>query len=519
MAIRQLRGSHSGENQAEIIIEVIKDYDLGSRLGYFVTDNAYNNDTAVEIVVAHFFRSWTEKKRRSRRLRCLGHVINLSAKAFLYGKEFDAFERDIENVREHSELLKELNIWRKRGPVGKLHNIITFICRSPQRRDKFADIKQFTDDDQEDFNHLKLVVDNATRWNSLYLMTERALKLRDRIDRFCIDNAEFMHGSSTKKAQTDDELAHLLKNDILSGDDWLALAEILSILKPFYDLTKRAEGDRGVLSDYLTTLNKLIVHVREKRDDLVLRDSSAHLATPATAHLRVCIVNCWTKLDEYFAIVDNTPAHYASIVTNPSMKWVYFEHKWRHASTWQDATNAKNWLPGGKAALESLWEEYREIPIPVDVASESVSGAKRARSPTEFELDTDMTALYGPDQEEDPLQVWNSAYPFRLEELETLPEFWIRQAKQKSTYRLAQMGLDMASIPAMSSDCERVFSQGKLLITGQRNRLKADIIEATQCLRMWMIMDRKKLGKWKVKGGWATPMELRINEDGGVGGP
>jgi len=81
------------------------------------------------------------------------------------------------------------------------------------------------------------------------------------------------------------------------------------------------------------------------------------------------------------------------------------------------------------------------------------------------------------------------------------------------------MGLDMASIPAMSSDCERVFSQGKLLITGQRNRLKADIIEATQCLRMWMIMDRKKLGKWKVKGGWATPMELRINEDGGVGGP
>jgi hypothetical protein len=41
------------------------------------------------------------------------------------------------------------------------------------------------------------------------------------------------------------------------------------------------------------------------------------------------------------------------------------------------------------------------------------------------------------------------------------------------------MGLDMASIPAMSNDCERVFSQGKLLITGQRNPLKANIIEAT----------------------------------------
>jgi hAT family C-terminal dimerisation region len=57
------------------------------------------------------------------------------------------------------------------------------------------------------------------------------------------------------------------------------------------------------------------------------------------------------------------------------------------------------------------------------------------------------------------------------------------------------MGLDMLRIPAMSSDCERVFSQAKLMITGQRHRLKPDIVEASQCLRAWLIIDRKKLGK------------------------
>jgi hypothetical protein len=62
----------------------------------------------------------------------------------------------------------------------------------------------------------------------------------------------------------------------------------------------------------------------------------------------------------------------------------------------------------------------------------------------------------------------------------------------------------MISIPAMSSECERVFSQAKLLITGQRGALTVDIIEATQCLRMWLIMDRKKLGKWSGKGNWAA---------------
>jgi len=72
-----------------------------------------------------------EKRRKARRLRCLGHVINLAVKAFLFGTEYDAFEQDIESTREKSELLKELNLWRKRGPVGRLHNIITYICRSP----------------------------------------------------------------------------------------------------------------------------------------------------------------------------------------------------------------------------------------------------------------------------------------------------------------------------------------------------------------------------------------------------
>jgi hypothetical protein len=71
------------------------------------------------------------KRRNARRLRCLGHVINLAAKAFLFGTEYDAFEKDIKSTKEKSELLQELKLWRKRGPVGRLHNIITYICRSP----------------------------------------------------------------------------------------------------------------------------------------------------------------------------------------------------------------------------------------------------------------------------------------------------------------------------------------------------------------------------------------------------
>jgi hypothetical protein len=55
-----------------------------------------------------------------------------------------------------------------------------------------------------------------------------------------------------------------------------------------------------------------------------------------------------------------------------------------------------------------------------------------------------------------------------------------------------------------------VHASSKLLITGQRHRLKADIIEATQCLRMWLIMDRKSANKWRGKGNWMVPNEISI---------
>ena len=37
----------------------------------------------------------------------------------------------------------------------------------------------------------------------------------------------------------------------------------------------------------------------------------------------------------------------------------------------------------------------------------------------------------------------------------------------------------------MSDECERLFSSAKLTVLDRRGRLKADIIEACECLRAW----------------------------------
>lgn len=203
---------------------MIKDFELQDKIGYFITDNATNNDSAIDVVLAYFYPKMTKIQRENRRLRCLGHVINLAAKAFLYGTEFDAFEKDIESMREQSDLVKELLLWRKRGPIGKLHNCVVYICRSPQRRERFKSIRSITAEEgdllyEQEFDHLALKADNATRWNSLYLMIERAIKLKDRITLFCNDQEMNMHGSSTKRATTPEEKEKQLFHDKLSQED------------------------------------------------------------------------------------------------------------------------------------------------------------------------------------------------------------------------------------------------------------------------------------------------------------
>jgi hypothetical protein len=48
------------------------------------------------------------------------------------------------------------------------------------------------------------------------------------------------------------------------------------------------------------------------------------------------------------------------------------------------------------------------------------------------------------------------------------------------------MAVDLFLIPAMSSECERVFSQTKKIVTDEQNRLSAPVIEADPYQKNWL---------------------------------
>ena len=107
-------------------------------MGYFQCDNINSNSCTTKYVLQALFPDIIntivfQKLQDYWRFRCFGYIFNLVAKAFLDGNVKD-FTKSIIYEVNRKRLAKEkaalLANWRKKGPVGKLYNIIYFICRS-----------------------------------------------------------------------------------------------------------------------------------------------------------------------------------------------------------------------------------------------------------------------------------------------------------------------------------------------------------------------------------------------------
>ena len=83
----------------------------------------------------------SQKQRLRRRLRCFGHIVNLCAQAFIIGKDAEKICRDLKAAYREGDLKQIGELWRKRGAIGRLHNIVWYIRASPQRHQFFKSIK------------------------------------------------------------------------------------------------------------------------------------------------------------------------------------------------------------------------------------------------------------------------------------------------------------------------------------------------------------------------------------------
>ena len=161
-----------------------------------------------------------------RRLRCMGHILNLSIKAFWFG------DMSTSGMKEQLDVIivtdETMALWRKLGPWGKAHNITVYIRSSVQRKQQLKRLGAET----------LLQAGNATRRNSGLSMIQSLLRNKEVVNFFCLNHPD-------------------LAQDTLSQSDWVELESAVGILQPFLRSTLRLESKKPNLWEVIPEIDYL----------------------------------------------------------------------------------------------------------------------------------------------------------------------------------------------------------------------------------------------------------------------
>lgn len=491
LGVPELTVRHFGANIGHEIIEILESYEIpDEKIGYFTLDNAPNNDTAMDAIGERFtFCS------RGRRGRCFGHVINLVVKAILFGKDADAFEScsrqgDVSATTEHE-------LWRKKGPVGKLHNLVVAIHRSDVLTALLRSIQRLEFDASEDprvriRKPLNVVVDNETRWLLQLYMIRRALRLRSYLETLVLKHKQAWEKDNTlkrsKRLRTSAVMPSICREENkLDDKDWAVLEAFGNILQSFEDAVKALEGDGiqrrrkqghfesyGNVWDVVVGYEFLLAEL-EKAKAMVLQ-------YPEPEHFKVNINLAWKKLDEYYNKLDETPIYYTSLALHPAYRWGYFETVW---------SGRPAWVAKAKDIVQSVWDkDYKNLDISLGYQDEPAAKRQRTQYYSPFERYKDEARIHRYEEERDTDKAEDEYARWQLDLLPTDSdirdprEYW--HAQRFKYPRLSRMAMDFMTVQAMSAECERLFSAAGRMVTPLRSQLEASTIAICQVLRSWL---------------------------------
>lgn len=210
LAIREVHGGHTGENIANVVYPVLKEYNIHDRFGYYVGDNATNNDTSLEWLTQHLRNEgYKQFNPDQRRLRCFAHEMQIAVKGLLFGPNVNELEEypATAGVTEEEKREYAKKKWRSFGAVGKLHNVIKYSLASPQRRERYTIISEELENNARKKMRVP-VMHNDTRWGSVMDMVEYALENREHLEVYCRGNEELEEDELTEQDWDDLNAVH-----------------------------------------------------------------------------------------------------------------------------------------------------------------------------------------------------------------------------------------------------------------------------------------------------------------------
>jgi hypothetical protein len=447
----EITGNHSGENLANIVATVLERFHISDKVMTITADNASNNDTLHrflfqrlcqrydEYLADTIIREGTMKFTQNSQIRCFAHILNLVMKRVL---------RSL-NASSHREACDFLDDVAKRSwkvmavptsPIAKLRLLVLWIARSPQRIQKWDNRPGCTK---------AIHYDVDTRWNSTFVMIERAEECRRQLE-------------DTVNDEPDIEALCLTPND------WRQLSDIKKILAPFNEYTEYVSRDSPSIhmaARMFEELRSILLAIKERRGDW--QNVSPALTVPISDGI--------TLLEHYHDCVKDNDIYYIASVLDPRIKT-----KWLKT------------LSDGETIIERirafLKKAYPTPKQPVSIALNTSHKSFEYRFLEAFQPTQYNVAESDIDQYFDTPTI-STGFDIIQSQTEFIRNWW--NINRLEFTCMAQVAQDHLAIPAAEVDIERLFNNGRDVLGIRRFSMKGKTLGT--------LLRLKDAERWKSK--------------------
>ncbi|OBS17083.1 hypothetical protein FPOA_12362 [Fusarium poae] len=412
LSLREFKGSHNGKLQAKAFLEVVEEYDLRGKVGYFTMDNHDANDTMLDDIAKEI----DGLDPVARRLRCSGHIMNLIVQAFLFRSKAKKIQEDErEGIDEAYERLCRLSEreeggiitkaqateeWREFSVLGKLHNLCIYSRSSTSIYNDFkAEIGR------------ALPRDNDTRWNSWFRLIDVAIENR----------AKFMDWIQENHAK--------IEKDALDHNDWNELGDIHAFLQVFHQISV-PQGRENTLDEVLSHMDFLHHHFTRTKN-------RAFSGPRFYARFHVA----WLKFEKYYQLTEQAPVYVAGILLHPALRKSYLSEQWKRNPAW--VSNAVK-------AVRKIWStDYKSYQLPDEQQ-------EKEQELDEFDRWRQKVYSTASDvKDEFDRFIYGSQVGIGQQ---TALQWWLEPTQRENFPLLCRMAIDIFCIPPMSTEAERIFS-------------------------------------------------------------
>src|SRR5450432_3197781 len=289
----EIEGPKSGENMAGIVLELLQELDIESKVITITSDNASNNETMIDAIDSSLLERFPRSNNllnmprfhgQSSYIRCIAHVLNRIVKLIL--KTLNSGDRTAAN--DAIELVSNRQYMdTSDSALARLRVLIIWISRSLERKSQWRHICH-----DNSLPDSLIPYDVDTRWNSTYLMLEASIKARRQISRWI---------SFYSNIPQFTEL------------DWDYLQQIAKVLRRFYEHTEyisRSALQMSYAVPIYYDLHDILNDVAERTSDFMDLNESISQAVQSSLAL----------YKKYYDFMDGLDVYYIALILNPRYK-------------------------------------------------------------------------------------------------------------------------------------------------------------------------------------------------------